>query len=220
MSALQEYGYGMDDTEEAGDRAGDAPQRHGTAQTPTDGDGDAPRPSGADSAAGSDADFRALAEDWIAIWQSEITAYLTDPETQQAWGAMMAVWAGAAQAMMRAMPPAPGFGTGFGAGFPGGYGAGFGAGTTRRGKRPKPASGAADDRGQSSPPESSTTQSAGSDAAARAAPVAAAPVARDDEVRRLEQRVAELERHLADQERRQRAAGENRRPRRASRPRS
>ncbi|WP_227309937.1 hypothetical protein [Acidisoma cellulosilyticum] len=63
--------------------------------------------TGKDNAA--DADFRALAEDWIAIWQSEITAYLNDPETQAQWSAMVALWGEAAQAMMRAVPPAPGF---------------------------------------------------------------------------------------------------------------
>jgi hypothetical protein len=201
LSALQEYEYGMDDTDQAGDESGDEagpeagaePPRLGTARPGTD---------GAEAAAGSDADFRALAEDWIAIWQSEITAYLTDPETHEAWGAMMAVWAGAAQAMMRAMPAAPGFGSPFGP--PG----------MRPPRRPKPAAPAREARTKPAPAESP-----GPDAAPRPAPAAAAPVARDDEIRRLEQRVAELERHLADQDRRRGAAGDNRRPRRASRPR-
>ena len=52
----------------------------------------------------SDGDLRKLAEDWITIWQSEITAFMADPETQQSWGSLMALWGGAAQAMVRAMP--------------------------------------------------------------------------------------------------------------------
>jgi hypothetical protein len=197
LSALQEYENGMDDTDESGDESGgEAGDKAGGKA------GDAPRQGGPDAAAESEADFRALAEDWIAIWQSEITAYLTDPETHQAWGAMRAVWAGAAQAMMRAMPPAPGFGSPFGP--PG----------MRPPRRPKPAAPAREARRKPG-----STESSGPDAAPRTAPAAAAPVARDDEVRRLEQRVAELERHLADQDRRRGAAGENRRPRRASRPR-
>ncbi len=139
---------------------------------------------------GPEDDFRTLAEDWIAIWQSEITAYLTDPETQQAWGAMMAVWAGAAQAMMRGMPPAPGFSH----------------------KRPKPA----DERRRAS----AAPKPAGTDAAPGPTPAAAAPVAGDDAIRRLEQRVAELERSLAEQNRHRGTPGENRRTRRGGRPRS
>jgi hypothetical protein len=164
-----------------------------------------------------------LAEDWIAIWQSEITAYLTDPETQQAWAAMMAVWAGAAQAMMRSMQPPPGFGSGFGQGFGPGFATGAGP---RHAKRPKP-SAAADERRTSRRPEAVQPGAIqpgaihpGADAAPRPAPPAAAPVARDDEIRRLEQRVAELERSLAEQDRRRRDAGEHRRQRRPVRPRS
>ena len=173
---------------------------------------------------GTEDDFRALAEDWIAIWQSEITAYLTDPETQQAWGAMMAVWAGAAQAMMRGVPPAPGFGPGFAPGFgPNfgqGFGQGFGAGgaAPRPPRRPKPAA-RADERGAKPGRAEPPAEPSGADAPSRPAPAAAAPVARDDEVRSLEQRVAELERHLAEQDRRRGAAGADRRPRRPARPR-
>jgi hypothetical protein len=165
---------------------------------------------------GPEDDFRALAEDWIAIWQSEITAYLTDPETQQAWGAMLAIWAGAAQAMMRSMPATPGFGQGFGQGFGGG---------PRAARRPK-ASTAADERRHEAatpeppPPEQPPPEQSRADAAPRPAPAAAASVARDDEIRRLEQRVAELERSLAEQDRRRGTPGQNPRTRRRGRPRS
>jgi hypothetical protein len=149
-------------------------------------------------------DFRSLAEDWIAIWQSEITAYLTDPETQQAWGAMIAIWAGAAQAMVRSMPPAAGFGSGFGS-----------AQGPHATKRPRAPAGG-DERRRTA----AAAVQPGADAAPGAAPAAAAPVARDDEVRRLEQRVAELERSLAEQDRRRGIAGGHRRTRRTVRPRS
>ncbi len=48
------------------------------------------------------------------------------------------------------------------------------------------------------PTDPAAAASAGADAAPGATPAAAAPLARDDAVRRLEQRVAELERHLAE----------------------
>jgi hypothetical protein len=196
----------MDDASEAGDEAG--PEARD-------------RPAGT---AGPETDFRALAEDWIAIWQSEITAYLTDPETQQAWSAMVAVWSGAAQAMMRAVPPTPGFGAP-------GFGAPFGQGGTRPPRRPNPRTKPRPDAGAGEAAgKPGADQSSGTDAAPGPAPAAPASVARDDEVRRLEQRVAELERHLAERdraerdraerERRRGAAVENRRARRASRPRS
>jgi hypothetical protein len=177
---------------------GEEPPQTGTARPRTHDEPDGP-PAPED-------EFRSLAEDWIAIWQSEITAYLTDPETQQAWSAMMAIWAGAAQAMMRGMAAAPGFGQGFGP------------------KRPKPPGRADERRRPGSATQHAAAKHAGANAAPRPAPAAAAPVPGDDEIRRLEQRVAELERSLAErdraeQDRRRGAAGENRRPRRPVRPR-
>jgi hypothetical protein len=143
-------------------------------------------------------DFRALAEDWIAIWQSEITTYLSDPETQAHWTAMMALWGEAAQAMMSAMPPGRGFGA---------------AGHDHRRRPSRPAT----------PPAP-----AGTDAAPGAAPAATAPDSRNDEVRRLEQRVAELERRLGQRhgataslsDAGRSPAGPDRRQRRGGRPRS
>jgi hypothetical protein len=162
----------------------------------------------------AETDLRALAEDWIAIWQSEITAYLTDPETQASWTAMIALWAGAAQAMMRAMPGQSGFP-------PSGFGPARqppASGRSRRRDR------AAEPAGAAAPPP------AGTDVTAGASPAAAAPDARDDEVRRLEQRVAELERRLAgrdgtdashtDAARGRNQAGADRRPRHGGRARS
>ncbi len=181
----------MDDSDEA--------PRAGTAPDTDDGPHDATAPEDA---------FRTLAEDWIAIWQSEITAYLTDPETQQSWGAMMALWSGAAQTMMRGMPAAPGFGQGFAQ------------------PRPKPAPGTDERRHDSNTSKQQhTPEQSGPDAAPRPAPAADAPVIGDDAIRRLEQRVAELERSLADRDGaepdwRRSAAHENRRTRRGGRPRS
>ncbi|GAB0119171.1 hypothetical protein Acid7E03_32430 [Acidisoma sp. 7E03] len=146
-------------------------------------------PGGPGPAPGSEEDFRALAEDWIAIWQSEITAYLMDPETQAQWAALTALWAEAAQAMLRGMP--------------GGFG-------SSRERRSTPA----------------TRPAARPDAAPGAAPAPPAPDPRDDEVRRLEQRVAELERRLAgrdgpsDSGRPRGAAGADRRARGPGRRRS
>ena len=129
----------------------------------------------------ADADFRALAEDWIAIWQSEITAYLTDPETQAQWSAMLALWGEAAQAMMAAMPAAA---------------RGFGPmAAAKPARNPRPGH----ERERSSR-AAAQDQSAGADAAPGAAPPTAASRSRDDEVRRLEQRVAELERRLGERD--------------------
>ncbi len=57
-------------------------------------------------------DLAALAQDWITLWQSEITALITDRETQDTWQTLAALWAGmmagAIQAMPRPGPPRPG----------------------------------------------------------------------------------------------------------------
>jgi hypothetical protein len=37
-----------------------------------------------------------LAEDWVALWQSELTAMAADRELREAWAAMAALWAGTA----------------------------------------------------------------------------------------------------------------------------
>ena len=55
-----------------------------------------------DGAAGPD--LRKLAQDWITLWQSELAGLAVDREAQETWQAMLALWAGAAAAMLRAMP--------------------------------------------------------------------------------------------------------------------
>ena len=51
-------------------------------------------------------DLDALARDWITLWQSELAAIATDREAQETWHAILALWAGAAGAMLAAMPRA------------------------------------------------------------------------------------------------------------------
>ena len=55
-------------------------------------------------AADDAADLQTLAQDWIAVWQSEIAAAAADREVHEAWQSMAALWAGAAGAMLRALP--------------------------------------------------------------------------------------------------------------------
>ncbi len=50
--------------------------------------------------------LEALARDWVDICQSELTALAQDREVQEAWQAMLALWASAAHAMLRALPRA------------------------------------------------------------------------------------------------------------------
>src|SRR5271165_2355468 len=61
-------------------------------------------------------DLRALARDWITLWQSELAALAVDREARETWHTMLALWAGAAGAMLTAAPrerPA-GWGPGWG----------------------------------------------------------------------------------------------------------
>jgi hypothetical protein len=44
-----------------------------------------------------------LAEDWVALWQSELTAMAADRELRESWAAMVALWAGAATSALGAM---------------------------------------------------------------------------------------------------------------------
>ena len=46
-----------------------------------------------------------MARDWITLWQSELSAIASDREMQEAWVRLLSFWAGAATAMLRAMPP-------------------------------------------------------------------------------------------------------------------
>jgi hypothetical protein len=52
-------------------------------------------------------DPRKLAQDWITLWQSELTAMAADPEMREAWQTVMALWAGTMSTMLRAMPRTP-----------------------------------------------------------------------------------------------------------------
>jgi hypothetical protein len=47
-------------------------------------------------------DLRRLAQDWITLWQSELTAMAADREMQETWQATMGLWAGVATAMLNA----------------------------------------------------------------------------------------------------------------------
>jgi hypothetical protein len=49
-------------------------------------------------------DLRKLAQDWITLWQSELAALAVDREAQETWQAVVALWAGAASAMLQALP--------------------------------------------------------------------------------------------------------------------
>jgi len=49
-------------------------------------------------------DLHRLAQDWITLWESELSALAGDPELREAWQAMSALWAGAMTAMLRTMP--------------------------------------------------------------------------------------------------------------------
>jgi hypothetical protein len=57
-----------------------------------------------DAAAGAGPDLRRLARDWITLWQSELAALAVDREAQETWHTMLALWAGAAGAMLSAAP--------------------------------------------------------------------------------------------------------------------
>src|ERR1700744_2735849 len=49
-------------------------------------------------------DPRKLAQDWITLWQSELSAMAADPEIRESWQTVMALWAGAMSAMLRGLP--------------------------------------------------------------------------------------------------------------------
>jgi hypothetical protein len=121
-------------------------------------------------------DLAQLAQDWITLWQSELSALAADRETAETWQALLALWAGSAAAMLRTMP---------------------------RGMSASGRDNARDD----------PARPARSAAASRAAPAAAASDVRDAEIDRLHRIIADLERRLADVERR---AGQPRADRRSS----
>jgi hypothetical protein len=46
-----------------------------------------------------------LAEDWVALWQSELTAVAADREVRESWAAMVALWSSAATMALSALKP-------------------------------------------------------------------------------------------------------------------
>jgi hypothetical protein len=50
---------------------------------------------------------RELAQDWITLWQSEISAMAADPELRESWQTIMALWAGTVSALIRGLPREP-----------------------------------------------------------------------------------------------------------------
>jgi hypothetical protein len=69
-------------------------------------DGDPPdlRAPGPEASDSETPDLAALAQDWITVWQSELSGAAIDREVQETWQTMAALWAGAASTMLRALP--------------------------------------------------------------------------------------------------------------------
>jgi hypothetical protein len=53
------------------------------------------------------ASLQELARDWITLWQSELAALAADREAMETWQTMIALWAGAAGAMLNGVSTAP-----------------------------------------------------------------------------------------------------------------
>jgi hypothetical protein len=49
-------------------------------------------------------DPRKLAQDWITLWQSELSAMAADPEIRESWQTIMALWAGTMSSLLRGLP--------------------------------------------------------------------------------------------------------------------
>jgi len=49
-------------------------------------------------------DLRQVAQDWISLWQSELSALTVDREAQENWQTLLAMWAGVATAVINAAP--------------------------------------------------------------------------------------------------------------------
>jgi hypothetical protein len=52
-------------------------------------------------------DLGKLAQDWVTLWQSELSAMAADPEIRESWQTVMALWAGTMSTMLRALPRDP-----------------------------------------------------------------------------------------------------------------
>src|SRR5471030_1768331 len=51
-------------------------------------------------------DPRKLAQDWITLWQSELSAMAADPEIRESWQTVMTLWAGTMSAVLQGLPRA------------------------------------------------------------------------------------------------------------------
>jgi hypothetical protein len=52
-------------------------------------------------------DPRKVAQDWITLWQSELSAMAADPEIRESWQTLMALWAGTMSTLLRGLPRDP-----------------------------------------------------------------------------------------------------------------
>lgn len=55
---------------------------------------------------GAGLDLAQLARDWITICRSELAALAADQEAQETWRTLLALWAGATESVLAAMPHA------------------------------------------------------------------------------------------------------------------
>jgi len=60
--------------------------------------------TGAGRQDGAGLDLAQLASDWITICRSELAALAADQEAQETWRALLALWVGAAESLLAAVP--------------------------------------------------------------------------------------------------------------------